>query len=585
MLKRKNETGEEGPEKKIAPIPRHLPQQSITLNFVCRSWETLAPGELLYLPLCQTPKYMMDDMSRACFNQFAASMWGTLEIHNPSFRIANIIFLQDDLRVQSSTPTDATAFTQVCYLIQYSPTRNAEYFKLQAMQDYDQVFTGRDLTYQLQPAKGGSKMTKVGELNYEQFDKMIVRTAKIDEHAGFVPGVLDFIEDSYNIEDAYIAPNLRNANELEIATCSGNLQMPNSEKRWLGPSNTYAYSRNLDKIQFHKYGDVIEGNITTNLNGVKLMNTSDNDFTKDTTVSYRNMEDDVVYQTEWAYPSANRPYLSRKSNLDPYLHQVDAPKEKFKPLQHHFFTMPPILKPNGALLGQRASFTLEQHVSVTFNQIQSVFDSEEDIDTDLYMNQASGVKLRRNIYGRVIKTDDLRNPLCGRNDPECVGSCRVPPTWDGVNKFFGDIPRSDFDQIFSITNYQVTEGDLLPFQTIDYVTIANIEAKTLILEQWINNCNNTSKIMQLRVQNPTALPGSDPKAFRYGVFEGINQQHYLDYVAKPDGSAWQCFVQINFGGFQSVLNKYGVLCQGPSRNDVQHTNYKTVNKFTSVFFT
>lgn len=128
MFKRKAEdAGGVAKEQKVEPIPRVLPQNTITLNFTQRTWEEISPTKLYYLPLSQTVKYMMDPAMLSQFSKFK-NMWETMTINDVGFRISNCILLQDDLRVQNNTPTDATAFTQVCYMIHYTPHRQNQFF-------------------------------------------------------------------------------------------------------------------------------------------------------------------------------------------------------------------------------------------------------------------------------------------------------------------------------------------------------------------------------------------------------------------------------------------------------------------------
>lgn len=66
MFKRKadsSDNSDQPPAKQAAQelIPRHLPLQHIELNFVQRTWQEFAPGELYYVPTCQTIKYMFDE--------------------------------------------------------------------------------------------------------------------------------------------------------------------------------------------------------------------------------------------------------------------------------------------------------------------------------------------------------------------------------------------------------------------------------------------------------------------------------------------------------------------------------------------
>lgn len=144
-LKRKADEAEGGSGKKGAPnddtkvqlIPRSLPQSSITLNFKYTTWEEFAPGRLYYLPTCQTPTFLFNQPTILKQLKKFIPIANTMTFHTPEVRLSNLIFLQDDLRVQSNTPTDATAFTQVCYLMTFSPPAQTQYFKLGSLINFE----------------------------------------------------------------------------------------------------------------------------------------------------------------------------------------------------------------------------------------------------------------------------------------------------------------------------------------------------------------------------------------------------------------------------------------------------------------
>ena len=107
------------------------------------------------------------------------------EFHTPEVRLSNLIFLQDDLRVQSNTPTDATTFTQVCYIMHFPTPAQTEYFKLGTVYN-KKVSKTSDMSYMLEPPDETSFVT-AGELNYEIFLKLAVTPAKITGYAGWNP--------------------------------------------------------------------------------------------------------------------------------------------------------------------------------------------------------------------------------------------------------------------------------------------------------------------------------------------------------------------------------------------------------------
>lgn len=466
MLKRKSEGGgDESPAKKTQtgiaseaktdPIPRHLPLQSITLNFSQLTWEEVAPGQLYYLPICQNPKYMFDAAMTKQFLKFK-ELWGTMEIHTPSIRLSNLTMLQDDLRVQNNTPTDATAFTQVLYLIKYCPKGLKQFFKLGNLEK-DDMTQVKDLTYTLAPPKQEtSDPTQLITLTgYNDFEKLTIQGAKANLRAGFTPRASpNFDKDNnYRLQDAYIAPDTISTLFQEF---SGN--MAPAEGNFIEPSYSLTMARNLDEKKFFKYGEDIEFDINTNLEGVHLMNELSNNFLEEQLVEVLVDNVTYTYEGEFCWPSRNRPFLSRKNYLDPSTDPIIHGKD-FKPLTHCFFSMPPIKKPNKALLGQRCSFILEQKMSITLHMTQGTFFPDESDDA-LQMNQDNAVIIRRNVYPQPdVKTDtpsvfcagksgcdtakrasskyrSYRKGLKQQADLKCY-----PDTFAGLSQFFVEHPE------------------------------------------------------------------------------------------------------------------------------------------------
>nr|QTE03996.1 MAG: VP1 [Motacilla cinerea densovirus] len=464
MFKRKSDsTNSESPakkggpgtaaEEKTDPIPRHLPSSSITLNFTRRSFEEIAPGILYYLPLCQSVKYMFDEAMLGQYMKFR-DLWETMEIHSPKARLTNLIMLQDDLRVQNNTPTDATAFTQVVYLMKYCPVGQKQYFKLSNVPNTSDIKSQKTLTYKIDPrGKDPTSMSQLTQIDgYETFDKLSILGARAHRTAGFVPAKnVSYDIQDYSLNDPYIAPNTP---MVHFSTVSGNLQTPDTTDNFVGPAEVLTMAINQDNISMYKYGDIIDIPIVTNLEGLKLANTSNNDFTQDVQIETHTQDPstNAVYATEWAYPSRNRPFLNRGNYYDPNTDPILMGK-KFKHLNHCFLTMPPIRKPNGALLGQRCSCILEQSFSVTFHMSQATFidvDEEEEANPNtLQVNQDNQIELRRNIYGKpFLKQIKEPSVFCpGPNSVVCPTfapgkapqlSC-YEDTWQGLTAFMVEL--------------------------------------------------------------------------------------------------------------------------------------------------
>lgn len=301
-----------------------------------------------------------------------------MEIHQPHAKMSNLIFLQDDLRVQSNTPTDATAFTQVCYLVQFSPAAQMNYFALGNLEDAN-TMVNNPLYYKLLP-NPDSQLVKVGEQTYQDFEKLIVNPAQAGIYAGWNPdhkACPKTMEQGF--KDPYISPN-----QCPVSTggtigsyFSSNFNVPFTEEYFFKPTSCIAKATNMDHIKFYKYGDSIDIPIQTNLEGVHLTDHLSNSFTNRFPTQFTISGDDkYVLTSAFIYPGNNRPYKCRCYQYDPTISCTLHNKE-FKPLQHSFFTMPPIKKPNGALLGQRCSVLLEQSFSITFHMNETTFDLED----------------------------------------------------------------------------------------------------------------------------------------------------------------------------------------------------------------
>nr|QTE03839.1 MAG: VP1 [Periparus ater parvoviridae sp.] len=408
-------------EEKVDPIPRHLPSQSVTLNFTQRTWEELAPGSLLYLQLAQTPKYMFDEAMRNQMAKFV-NLWHTMEIHQPTARISNLIMLQDDLRVQSNTPTDATAFTQVVYMLEYNPVGQKQYFKLTDHPDAGNIKQANTLEYKfgtrtLADQTTPSQLIEIG--GFKDFESLGISGCKSTFTGGFDPKGTVKVEADGTIIEPYVPPNISN----NLGIYSGNLRPENTAEYFIEPTYNLTYARNQDKITFHKYGDCVDIPINTNINGMKLANNKLNNFLAD---DLKVQVGDYLYYGEFAWPSRNRPFISRKQYYADNLEMISKGKD-FAPLKHTFFCMPPIRKPNGALLGQRCSFLLEQHISVTLNFNQGTFFPEE-IDDVNQVNQDNQIILRPNFYPTPLDAKKVASIYCGDIGEQICTESYLSPT-------------------------------------------------------------------------------------------------------------------------------------------------------------
>lgn len=429
-LKRKaDDAGIAHDDKKKDPIPRHLPLKSVTIELSSNlTWEEIGPGQLCYLPTSVNPFYTLTKNDLNKWNKFK-SLWETMEIHTPQVEIANLIMLQDDLRVQSNTPTDATAFTQVCYLMQYSPVGQTEYFAFENI-------NSKPLTYELDYiGDKDTQLIKIGEIDYENFETLRIRQARINSSAGWLPDqeTLPNKQLGYRIEQPYLPPYL-------VPNYACNLNIPHNNLYYLNQENTPGYARNNGHISYHKYGDVIQVPITTNLEGVKLYADSFNDWTAHANMVRNSGDDTIIYTSEWMYPGNNRPFRCRCTNF--HTNYCIEHNKGFKPLQHHFFSMPPIKKPNGALLGQRCAFTLQTKLHVTFHFHESTYEGwETEGDCDM-LSQNHAVSLRRGIYGDVHIGNPPPifdgGPLC----PYGIQSTYYRNDWTGFFHFMYDSTES-----------------------------------------------------------------------------------------------------------------------------------------------
>lgn len=405
-------------DDKKDPIPRPLKLQEVTLHFTQRSWEEIGAGELKYLPLSQTPYYMFDDAMLAQLKKFKG-LWTTAYYHQPKARLTNLIMLQDDLINQGGTPLETTAFTQACYMLTYQPTRQLQYFALANITDCHKG-TYNLLKYNMAQTRCGddySYLVKVD--NYEDFEKLAILPAAVDQFAGYNPASEIQIggTTAAYVPATFISPNSTNG---DLRNYSANLQPYNNNyfpsAPLIEPLKQVTWARNLDKIALHKYGDTIELPIHTNLEGIPLLNTPLNDFTT-RNAKISDKSNNYTFNTEFVWPSTNRPYYSRYDNLSNISAYENA--KSLSPIKHTFLTMPPIRKANGALLKQRCSFILEQSFSVTFKTVESIWDDDSDKHV---LNQRDGVIVRPMIYGNMASPSMDEGAICPSDEYKCKGS-------------------------------------------------------------------------------------------------------------------------------------------------------------------
>lgn len=399
-------------EKKVEPIPRPLRENEITLHFNQVTWEEIGQGQLKYLPLCQTPYYMMDPGSLKLLNKYKG-LWSTAEYHTPRVRIYDLMLLQDELTNQGGTPLETTAFTQACYMVEFEPIGQTQFFHLSTMQMCNG--TVKSLFYDLSDVTcDANDVSQLITLtNYEDMEKLCLHTAKVNIYGGFDPYEKlqrNMTEEITYLENVYIPPNDIDIGQL--AAYAGNLQPGSLTSKIVGAYDQVTFARNMGKLRLHAYNDSFELPIITNIEGKKLLPIRENDFTN-RSIKFSRSGMEYNYNTEFCWPSSNRPYYSRSSNLTQYSPLLDP--KSLKPLKHYFFSMPPIRKANGALLKQRASFMMEQSFSVTFRFPESVWEDEDfqgHSTQKFLLDQKDAIIIRPNVYGTLKKSVKKENFIC-----------------------------------------------------------------------------------------------------------------------------------------------------------------------------
>lgn len=391
-------------EEVTNPIPRLFSQNSITIHVSQRTFEEISPAELKWFPSSQYWACMFDKFHYTQFSQYFKRC-STFEVHHPKVRLSNLLMLQDALTTQSGTPVDNSIYTQACYLMHYEPKGIKNWFKLGTTSDCGK--TQKILSYAPMKPSDCTKVSQlitIGENNYADFERLVINPAKPDLYAGFTHNVLRLTktEPSEKIDiseltdlttleqeklvDGYVVNNYISPQNSILGQFSCSAQ---GMDKYLPLMSHTTFARNLDKVSLHKYGDTIEWDVQTNMDGIKLLNHKYNHPFGDTDVQLKGHDDAInICDYVFCYPSDNRPFFSRKDNLNS-LGAAENPKE-FAPLKHHFITMPPIKKSDGSLIKQRCSFICEQSVSFTFHFPETIVEG----DAKYVDNQKNGVLLR-----------------------------------------------------------------------------------------------------------------------------------------------------------------------------------------------
>lgn len=464
---------ESNKDAKHAPVPRLLSRQSITLHFKNTTWEQIARGELAYVPIHQNPIYMMDSAMMNQYNKFK-DIWSTMELHHLNYKMSNFIMLHDDYKVQGGTPVDTTTFVQVNYLLKHEVKGQHEFFKLMNINDHKEL-TGNDITYNLNNGTNAqSQLTKLK--GYTDFNNLAIIPSKVGYAAGYTPGSNLYFESDGTLRNAYIPPD---TTVTEFRKFSGNFNP--HPGLYTKPGETITYARNLNSTIPIKYGDVVSSSVNTNLENVELMRVKHNDFFNE-----RNgvQVADKLYSAQFAYPGNNRPFLSRSTNFS--REQAILNPKRHKQLNHTFLTMPPILKANGALLGQRVSFMMETEFCITLNFTESVFQAEAN-DDHLYLAQKDAIIVRPNIYGKMKPAPP--EPVQGQgfcttgyhlvcNPLEPTNLCPDNDDYENLFLWLGQLSSTEFKGIFHWQAPQPEGPDFVDIGTVNEVLSADTFLRT-----------------------------------------------------------------------------------------------------------
>nr|WGZ60559.1 VP1 [Densovirinae sp.]WGZ60563.1 VP1 [Densovirinae sp.] len=580
-----NEKGSKQPA--IEPIPRGVRLNHVTLHFTQRSWEEIGPAELKYLPLCSSPYYMFDE---TMFKKLSAfdQLWQSMEIHHPKARITNLIMLQDDLVNAGGTPMETTAFTQACYLMKYTPTGLPEYFKLvDVVNAENQETTDLTMLYEhtdVQPEKGVTYLRNVD--GYVDFERLGIVPAKINTYAGWISddSGTPLTPDGKGVMYPYIPPQAPDNMSLYSATMQPRAR---KEEIYYKPLSSSLYSRNQNHISLYKYGDECEFDIVTNMDHVKLLRHPNNDFRVRETGDKKAGTDKIYnWGQEFYWPSSNRPFFSRSSNfaeVSPIIHNKELAR-----LKHHFLTMPPIRKANGALLKQRCSFMLEQEISITFDLQESIWSSDAtDTDDEVgnTLNQKDAVLLRPNIFTDVDETQG-DGALCpyGYNcdSASCLGE--YDNTFKSLNEILATYLTDTSYKLFIDQTKCPTTSDSDPFYGIDYETKDDFNTGDILSNQefqdawkktykiWFEKNKPSNHMFSIAIKRPAGSPKNviltDKKGNKYEKsFTNIS-----DCIA------------LSFAELTKILTELGIKCEKKPESHIKKADYYFTDRTSSILY-
>lgn len=555
--------GAPSPDSGTEPIPRPLKLQTITLHFTQRTWEEIGPGELKYLPLSQSPYYMFDSAMLEQLKKFKG-IWSSAFYSTPKVRFSNLLMLQDDLINQGGTPMETTAFTQACYMLCYRPTRQTQYFSLANIKNCAGT-EYETMLYNLTGTKCGDNYSQLINItNYEDFEKLAILPSKLDLYAGYIPtDIIEKVEhgDS-NIANTFFPPN---NSDPRFAKYSANMQP--IDPPLIKPNKHITWCRNLDKISLHKYGDTFEMDITTNLDGVPLLNHPSNDFTlRETDVMTVN-KNTYKYGVEWLWPSNNRPYYSRRDNLS-NISALESTKT-MKPLSHTFLTMPPIRKANGALLKQRCSFLMEQTFSVTFHSTESIFG--EGSGEEYVLNQNDGVIVRPAIYATTNSNPDDQGAFCNIGEYTCKGdNCPYDNSFDSLIKALIGNPilinfmnKTEVEESDYTYHYEIDPPGPLTNQIIKSDQFKTAWASWL-LEESIHPDSQKPFTINCRQRGHAVLTSKSKEKLDF-----LSSDPLKDYI------------QIRKNQWKNLRRGLGITCVP---KEVANASFVTQNRDTSIFY-
>lgn len=406
------------------PIPRLFHDNSITIHITQRSFEELGPSEIKYFPVQNYWAAMFDKFHYYMFKKYY-DRCSTYEITSPKVKISNILMLQDKLTSQQGTNSESAIYTQSSYLMEFTPQSPRQWFKLGTTDNCGE--SQKILKYkpmEHSDCKIISQLIKVGDGVFEDFEKLTINPAKPDLYAGWSGSDVDIrdaggvgsdleAEWAYNkdggksqnrtVKDVYISPKNPYLGDYSCSYAGDEPIVPLMHHT--------TYMRNSDSIKLHKYGDTVEFAVNTNMSGLPLLrHPHNNPFGGIDHIRPRPSVNKKAVEYMFCYPSENRPYMSRGDQFE-NIRPIEKTKT-FKPLKHKFICMAPIKEGDGRLIKQRASFTCEQAVTITFKFPETVIEE----DAEYMLAQKSGVILRPAItkiwpLAKEDRSPDSPNPI------------------------------------------------------------------------------------------------------------------------------------------------------------------------------